>query len=83
MDDLVKVAAGIRRVIRPHKLNYESLGNVCHHLHWHIFPRSLTEPQPDLPVWNCTPEGEELTPYAFEFYKHSELIQKLRAAITG
>jgi hypothetical protein len=36
---------------RPHKLNYELLGNQVPHLHWHLFPRYLDDPQRLQPVW--------------------------------
>ena len=40
-----------KAAFRPHKLNYELLGNVVPHLHWHIFPRSVTDPDRLQPVW--------------------------------
>ena len=33
-----------RQASRPHKLNYELLGNQVPHLHWHLFPRSPDDP---------------------------------------
>lgn len=41
----------------PPRINYESLGNVVPHIHWHIIPRHATT-DPDLlkPVWGWTPE---------------------------
>lgn len=29
----------LREVVRPHKVNLASLGNVVPHLHWHVIPR--------------------------------------------
>lgn len=41
----------VYRAFKPDKLNYELLGNGDSHMHWHIFPRRLTEPFPRYPVW--------------------------------
>jgi diadenosine tetraphosphate (Ap4A) HIT family hydrolase len=44
MDDLVGVSAAIDRAYRPRKLNYELLGNLVPHLHWHVIPRRESDP---------------------------------------
>jgi diadenosine tetraphosphate (Ap4A) HIT family hydrolase len=36
----------------PRKLNYECLGNMEPHLHWHIFPRYSNDPSPQTPSWS-------------------------------
>ena len=41
----------IESCFRPHKLNYELLGNLVPHLHWHVFPRSAADPDRRRPVW--------------------------------
>ena len=53
LDEMCLLARAIEGACRPHKLNYELLGNQVPHLHWHLFPRSLDEPEPDRlrPVW--------------------------------
>jgi diadenosine tetraphosphate (Ap4A) HIT family hydrolase len=45
------LAEAIEACFQPHKLNYEMLGNVVPHLHWHIFPRSANDPERLQPVW--------------------------------
>ncbi len=35
----------------PPRLNYECLGNVCPHVHWHIIPRHANDPTPNATVW--------------------------------
>lgn len=45
------VSEAVFNAFKPDKLNYELLGNGDSHMHWHIFPRRLTEPTPTLPVW--------------------------------
>lgn len=49
--EMSKVAEAVYRAFKPDKLNYELLGNGDSHIHWHIFPRRLTEPTPKYPVW--------------------------------
>ncbi len=45
------LAEAIENCFRPHKLNYELLGNQVPHLHWHLFPRSADDPDRLQPVW--------------------------------
>lgn len=49
--EMSKVSEAVYRAFKPDKLNYELLGNGDSHMHWHIFPRRLTEPNPKYPVW--------------------------------
>lgn len=71
--DVVRVARAIRRVFPtagerggPVRLNYECLGNVVPHIHWHIVPRHAGEPDLRSPVWLRTPDAlrGSLTPDA-------------------
>ena len=41
---MTDTAAVILDEFRPHKLNYELLGNQVEHPHWHLFPRSADDP---------------------------------------
>jgi diadenosine tetraphosphate (Ap4A) HIT family hydrolase len=50
-DEMCLLARAIEKCFRPHKLNYELLGNVVPHLHWHLFPRSADDPERSQPVW--------------------------------
>lgn len=58
LDEMSLLAAGIEACFTPHKLNYELLGNVVPHLHWHIFPRSAGDPERLRPVWFATERAE-------------------------
>lgn len=51
LDEMCSVARAIEAAFQPVKLNYELLGNVVPHLHWHIFPRSADDPERLKPVW--------------------------------
>ncbi len=50
--EMSEVASAIFHAFRPHKLNYELLGNSDEHMHWHLFPRYKTDPAPEKPVWS-------------------------------
>jgi diadenosine tetraphosphate (Ap4A) HIT family hydrolase len=50
-DEMCLLACAIESLARPHKLNYEMLGNQVRHLHWHVFPRSTQDPDVLKPVW--------------------------------
>lgn len=41
----------LRELLKPHKINLASLGNMTPHLHWHVIPRFEADPHFPLPVW--------------------------------
>lgn len=45
-----------RDVLKPHKINLASLGNMTPHLHWHVIPRYTDDANFPNPVWALTPE---------------------------
>jgi len=49
--DLALCSEALSKVVKPHKMNVESLGNMVPHLHFHLFPRFQTEVDPLKPVW--------------------------------
>jgi diadenosine tetraphosphate (Ap4A) HIT family hydrolase len=51
LDEMCLLARAIETAVKPHKLNYEMLGNQVPHLHWHIFPRSKSDPDALKAVW--------------------------------
>ena len=51
LEEMALLAEAVRNVVKPHKINYECLGTMVHHIHWHLFPRRLSEPEPLKPVW--------------------------------
>lgn len=51
LEDMALVSEAVYKAFKPKKLNYELLGNTDSHLHWHIFPRYIDDPKPDVPVW--------------------------------
>ena len=51
LDEMCLLAQAIQTCYRPHKLNYELLGNQVPHLHWHLFPRYLDDADRLHAVW--------------------------------
>lgn len=45
------VETALREVLRPHKINLASLGNMTPHLHWHVIPRFENDPHFPNPIW--------------------------------
>jgi diadenosine tetraphosphate (Ap4A) HIT family hydrolase len=80
LEEMADLAEAVRAALRPHKLNYECLGNQVHHLHWHIFPRYLSEPAPDKPVWLCMPSGDAAR-WAFEPARDGEMLKSIRSEL--
>ena len=78
--DMARLSAAVSRVVAPHKINLESLGNVVPHLHWHVFPRQLSEAEPAKPVWLTMPPADSAE-YAFDAERDAQLIEDLRAAL--
>ena len=56
LQDMATVAEAVYRAFKPQKLNYELLGNLDSHMHWHIFPRYANDPDPKNPVSVIPPE---------------------------
>ncbi len=53
--DVTDVARAMHRAFDlpgiPIRINYESLGNVVPHIHWHLIPRRTSDPDPGATVW--------------------------------
>ena len=77
-DETVAVGRAIALATRPLKLNYECLGNLEPHVHWHIFPRVETDAMRAAPVW-MRPEAERKI--ALEDSDRRGLIQTLGAEL--
>jgi len=58
LDEMCRLARAMEIAFRPHKLNYELLGNQVPHLHWHLFPRSAADPDALHPVWRALERAE-------------------------
>jgi diadenosine tetraphosphate (Ap4A) HIT family hydrolase len=58
------------------KINSELLGNQVPHIHWHVIPRLITDPDPLNPVWCVSHEPVRLTGSLL-----SERLHLLRSAL--
>lgn len=58
LEEMCLLARAIEECFRPHKLNYELLGNQVPHLHWHLFPRYADDPDASSPVWVAVGRAE-------------------------
>jgi len=76
MEELSAVAQALYAVFAPAKINYELLGNMVPHIHWHIVPRFSTEPLWPRPIW-AEPHDELFLPPD----ENRQRIEKIRSAL--
>ena len=74
IEEMNSVAAALFRLLAPTKINYELLGNMVPHMHWHVVPRFTTDPLWPRPIWSEPHEPVELT--ATEYAERITLIRK-------
>jgi diadenosine tetraphosphate (Ap4A) HIT family hydrolase len=77
MEEVSRVAQALFDVFRPDKINYELLGNMVPHMHWHLVPRFASEQVWPRPIWAEAHDERFLTP---EEYCRS--IARIREALT-
>src|SRR5438128_11791385 len=58
LDEMCRLAEVLEACFSPRKMNYELLGNQVPHLHWHLFPRSVDDPDKLKPVWLAAERAE-------------------------
>ncbi len=51
LEEVNLVAAALYNLFRPAKMNYELLGNMVPHMHWHLVPRFAGDPLWPRPIW--------------------------------
>ncbi|CAG0989841.1 ATP adenylyltransferase [Geobacteraceae bacterium] len=73
MEEVTAVAAALNTLFRPAKMNYELIGNIVPHMHWHLVPRFATDPLWPRPIWS-EPHGEVLLAEG-EYAERIELIK--------
>jgi diadenosine tetraphosphate (Ap4A) HIT family hydrolase len=78
LEEVSQLAHAVRLSVDPHKLNYEALGNIVHHLHFHVFPRRLSDPDPKAPVWGQMPGPDQAAKHAFDPVRDAELKHSIR-----
>jgi diadenosine tetraphosphate (Ap4A) HIT family hydrolase len=73
MEELSLVAEALYTIYTPDKINYELLGNMVPHIHWHIVPRFSSEPLWPRPIW--AESHEELLLSPDEYRQRIEIIR--------
>ncbi|MBT0665447.1 HIT family protein [Geobacter pelophilus] len=78
IEEVNAVAAALFAVFQPTKINYELLGNMVPHMHWHIVPRFTTDPLWPRPIWSDPHEPLMLSPddYRFRIQAIAELLSR-------
>lgn len=51
MEEVTLVAAALYNLFIPDKINYELLGNMVPHMHWHVVPRFKVDRLWPRPIW--------------------------------
>ena len=66
MEEVTAVAAALHDIFRPAKMNYELLGNMVPHMHWHLVPRFAADPLWPRPIWSEPHAEVVLTPAEYD-----------------
>jgi diadenosine tetraphosphate (Ap4A) HIT family hydrolase len=77
IEEVSSVAAALHAVFQPDKINYELLGNMVPHIHWHLVPRFSCEPLWPRPIWAETHEERLLTAEGY-----GQRIESIRKALS-
>ena len=81
LEDMSLVAEAVCNVFKPAKLNYEMLGNLVPHMHWHLFPRQADEPDRLGPVWDRYATAKDDPKYKLPAGEMDAMKAQLRAEI--
>jgi len=76
MEEVNRVATALAAVYRPAKMNYELLGNMVPHMHWHLVPRFADDPLWPRPIW-AEPHQEKVLTAG----EYREEIERIRQAL--
>ncbi len=76
MEEVNRVARVLAELFRPTKINYELLGNMVPHMHWHLVPRFTDDPLWPRPIWS-----EVHTEHLLTADQYAERIALIRSAL--
>jgi diadenosine tetraphosphate (Ap4A) HIT family hydrolase len=74
MEEVSRVAEALFTLFQPEKINYELLGNMVPHIHWHLVPRHSCEPLWPRPIWSEPHNDLLLSPEGYR--ERIELIKR-------
>ncbi len=76
MEEVTATASALYNLFKPAKMNYELLGNMVPHMHWHLVPRFAGDPLWPRPIWSEPHDEVILSPAGY-----AERIESIRKAI--
>lgn len=62
MEEVSRLTKVLAETFQARKMNYELLGNLRPHIHWHLIPRLAHDPAPLEPVWHVPHDRIALSP---------------------
>ena len=74
MEEICMVAKVLHTQFHPDKINYELLGNMVPHIHWHLVPRFMNDPLWPRPIWAESHDEKRLS--AEEYRQRILMIQQ-------
>ncbi|MCL2760502.1 MAG: HIT family protein [Desulfuromonadales bacterium] len=74
VEELNRVAEVLFKIFEPAKINYELLGNMVPHMHWHIVPRFTTDSCWPNSIWSKP--HKEVMLSSEEYKERIELIRE-------
>jgi diadenosine tetraphosphate (Ap4A) HIT family hydrolase len=74
IEEVNQAAAVLAELFKPDKINYELLGNLVPHMHWHLVPRFIEDPLWPRPIWS--EPHDELIPAPEECAERIALIRR-------
>jgi diadenosine tetraphosphate (Ap4A) HIT family hydrolase len=72
--EMAQVAEAVYKSFNPDKLNYELLGNLDAHLHWHIIPRRKIDLLSRKSIWEIPQEDRSYRPTPHEIQQLKEKL---------
>lgn len=81
MDEVNCVAQALATCFKPDKLNYELLGNMVPHIHWHLVPRFKSDPLWPRPIWS--EPHQEVRLAADQYRQRCDLIRNALEGLAG
>jgi diadenosine tetraphosphate (Ap4A) HIT family hydrolase len=66
MEEVSIVAKALHTQFQPDKINYELLGNMVPHIHWHLVPRFASDPLWPRPIWAESHDEISLSPEDYQ-----------------
>ncbi len=77
--DLRVAAYAVSHACKPDLMNYDSLGNVIPHLHWHLVPRYESDPRWGGPIYTST--RAEMRDTRLQEDEYERIVGAIRVAL--